>query len=266
MLESADLSSDNAQKASDHEPGVIAEECLVPIEQAGEPAPLDLHPPSYPSALEQIIAYNFKNRALLTEAITHCSYLNEPKDRRKSDNEKLEYLGDAILNTIISVLLYKKYRDRNEGFLSNARSYLVKRETLTAIARSIDLEEHTAYGNGKAGLPKDSKVLSNMLESLIGAIYLDSGIRASTRVIKRLFMPYFDEEKLKEKNPKNTLQEYSQKTYGVLPRYRLTRKGKDGFSVYVHIGKEHKAKGIGKSKREAEQHAASELLRQIAET
>lgn len=254
------------RRTSDHGPEVVAEECAFPAEQTGETAPADHHSPSYPSALERIIEYNFRNRELLTEAITHCSYLNEPRDKRKSDNEKLEYLGDAILNTIISVLLYKKYRDKNEGFLSNARSYLVKRETLTAIARSINLEEHTSYGNGKAGLPRDSKVLSNMLESLIGAIYLDSGIRASTRVIKRLFMPYFDEEKLKEKNPKNTLQEYSQKKYGVLPRYRLTRKTKDGFSVYVHIGKEHKAKGTGKSKREAEQQAASELLRQISET
>lgn len=244
----------------------IKEECPLTAEEADEEVLERAVSPSTASALEKIIQYNFKNRALLTEAITHCSYLNERRDKRKSDNEKLEYLGDAILNTIISVLLYKKYRDKNEGFLSNARSYLVKRETLTAIARSIDLEEHTAYGNGKAGLPRDSKVLSNMLESLIGAIYLDSGIRASTRVVKRLFMPYFNEEKLKEKNPKNTLQEYSQKKYGVLPRYRLTRKTKDGFSVYVHIGKEHKAKGTGKSKREAEQQAASELLRQIAET
>jgi ribonuclease III len=240
------------------------EDYLLP-EQSTAPIPESPSPRSYSSPLEQTIEYNFKNRGLLSEAITHCSYLNEPRDKRKSDNEKLEYLGDAILNTIISVLLYRKYRDKNEGFLSNARSYLVKRETLTAIARSIDLEEHTAYGNGKAGLPRDSKVLSNMLESLIGAIYLDSGIRASTRVIRRLFMPYFDEQKLKEKNPKNMLQEYSQKKYGVLPRYRLTRKTKDGFSVYVHVGKEFKAKGTGKSKREAEQQAASELLRQIAE-
>jgi ribonuclease III len=252
------------QSVSNSGPEVLSE-AHGPEEQTGESASADLHPPPYLSPLEGIISYTFKNRALLGEAITHCSYLNEPRDRRKSDNEKLEYLGDAILNTIISVLLYRKYRDRNEGFLSNARSYLVKKETLTAIARSISLEKHTAYGNGKAGLPRDSKVLSNMLESLIGAIYLDSGIRASTRVVKRLFTPYFDEEKLKEKNPKNMLQEYSQKKYGILPRYRLTRKTKDGFSVYVHIGKEHKAKGTGKSKREAEQQAASELLRQIAE-
>lgn len=254
------------EKVSSHEAELTPEEYPAVPEQSGEMALADLDPQASHSPLEQIIEYNFRNQALLTEAITHCSYLNEPRDKRKSDNEKLEYLGDAILNTVISVLLYKKYRDQNEGFLSNARSYLVKRETLTAIARSIALEEHTAYGNGKAGLPRDSKVLSNMLESLIGAIYLDSGIRASTRVIKRLFLPYFDEEKLKEKNPKNMLQEYSQKKYGVLPRYRLTRKAKDGFSVYVHIGKEHKAKGTGKSKREAEQQAASELLRQIADT
>jgi dsRNA-specific ribonuclease len=103
-----------------------------------------------------------------------------------------------------------------------------------------------------------------MLESLIGAIYLDGGFRVVSRVVKALFLPYFDEEKLREKNPKNVLQEYSQKQFGILPRYRLTKKGKDGFNVFVYLGKKLKAKGIGKSKREAEQNAAKELLKQIA--
>jgi dsRNA-specific ribonuclease len=120
-----------------------------------------------------------------------------------------------------------------------------------------------AYGNGKGCLPRDSKVLSNMLEALIGAIYLDGGFRSVSRVINHLFRPYFNEAKLQEKNPKNVLQEYSQKKLGVLPRYRLTRKTREGFSIYVYVGKDLKAKGMGKSKREAEQMAASLLLEQI---
>jgi ribonuclease III len=218
---------------------------------------------SYSSTLEKTIRYGFKNRELLTQAITHSSFVNDRKTLEKSDNEKLEYLGDAILNSVISILLYRKYTDKNEGFLSNARSCLVKRGMLTEVAQAIKLDEHTSYGNGKSRLPKESKVLSNMLEALIGAVYLDGGFRVASRVIRSLFSPYFNEKKLEEKNPKNVLQEYSQKKWGLLPRYRLTRRAKDGFNIYVYVGKQLKAKGTGRSKREAEQEAASQLLKQI---
>ncbi len=218
-----------------------------------------------PTPLEDTIDYVFKNRGLLNQAITHSSCFNEKKEKRQSDNEKLEYLGDAILNSIISILLYKKFKNRDEGFLSNARSSLVKRETLTGIARDINLEKHTNYGNGENNIPEESKVLSNMLEALIGAIYLDGGMRKTTRVIKTLFLPYFKEEKLTEKSPKNLLQEYSQKQWGLLPKYKFTRKTRDGFTVLVYIGKEFKAKGTGKSKKEAEQQAAKTLLNNLAE-
>jgi dsRNA-specific ribonuclease len=106
-------------------------------------------------------------------------------------------------------------------------------------------------------------VLSNMMEALIGAIYLDGGMRKTTKVIKRLFTPFFTDEKLTEKNPKNLLQEFSQKTWGILPRYKFTRKTKNGFTVLVYAGKDRKAKGVGKSKKEAEQNAARELLSQL---
>jgi ribonuclease III len=217
----------------------------------------------YLTLLEATIKYHFRNRELLTQAITHSSYMNDKKPMEKSDNEKLEYLGDSILNCIISTLLYKKFQDKDEGFLSNARSCLVKRGMLTHVAKSIQLDDHLAYGNGKTILPHDSKVLSNMLEALMGAVYLDGGFRVVSRVIKTLFLPYFDEERLREKNPKNVLQEYSQKHFGILPRYRLTKKGKDGFNVFVYLGKKIKAKGVGKSKREAEQNAAKELMTKI---
>jgi ribonuclease III len=213
--------------------------------------------------LEQTIRYEFKDRELLAQAITHSSFVNDRKETGKSENEKLEFLGDAILNTATSILLFRKYREKNEGFLSNARSCLVNRIMLTEVARIIKLDEHMSYGNGKGRLPRDSKVLSNMLEALIGAVYLDGGFGAASGVIRRLFQPFFDEAKLQEKNPKNALQEYSQKKWGILPKYRLTKKTKEGFSIYVYVGKEMKAKGVGKNKREAEQKAASLLLEQI---
>jgi len=216
----------------------------------------------YETPLEETIQYTFRNRNLLNQAITHSSCFNEKRQIRQSDNEKLEFLGDTILNTVVSVLLYKRFKDRNEGFLSNGRSCLVKKETLTEIATNINLQRHTAYGNGDA-IPEESKVLSNMLEALIGAIYLDGGMRQVTRVIRNLFAPCFNEEKLTEKNPKNTLQELSQKRWGMLPRYKFPRKTKTGFTVFVHIGNQFKAKGIGKSKKEAEQQAAREMLRSL---
>jgi ribonuclease III len=214
----------------------------------------------YSTPLEEIIGYEFKDKDLLNEAITHSSYFNEKKELRKSQNEKLEYLGDAILNTVISIILYKTYRERDEGFLSNARSSLVKRDTLTEVAREIGLGELMVYGNGEVAVPVESKVLSNMVESLIGAVYLDGGMRKSTQVIRRFFLPYFNEEKLNEKNPKNLLQEYSQKRWGILPKYKFARKTKDGFAVFVYVGKDTKARGTGKSKKEADQQAAKLLL------
>jgi ribonuclease III len=217
----------------------------------------------YPTPLEEIISHTFKDRELLNQAITHTSCFNEKRESRRSKNEKLEYLGDAILNSVISILLYKKYRDKHEGFLSNARSCLVKKETLTEVAKNISLGEHMAYGNGDGNVPEESKVLSNMLEALIGAVYLDAGIRKVTKIIKVLFSPYFNEEKLNEKNPKNMLQEYSQKKLGVLPKYKFARRTKEGFTVVVCVGADLKAKGTGKSKKEAEQQAARLLLNEI---
>jgi len=215
--------------------------------------------------LEETIGYVFKNRELYNQAVTHSSCFNEKRDARRSDNEKLEFLGDAILNTVISIILYKRFRGRDEGFLSNARSSLVKRETLTVIAKEINLDQHMSYGNGDGVVPEESKVLSNMVEALIGALYLDSGIRNTAKVIRKLFSFYFTEEKLTEKNPKNILQELSQKKWGVLPRYKFPRRTKDGFAVIVFIGKDHKARGTGKSKKEAEQSAARNLLEYLAE-
>jgi len=215
--------------------------------------------------LEETIGYTFRNRNYTTQAVTHSSCFNEKREARRSDNEKLEFLGDAILNTVISIILYKRFRGRDEGFLSNARSSLVKRETLTAIAKEINLDRHMSYGNGDGSVPEESKVLSNMVEALIGALYLDSGIRNTSKIIRKLFSAYFTEEKLTEKNPKNILQELSQKKWGVLPRYKFPRKIRDGFAVMVFIGKEHKARGTGKSKKEAEQNAARNLLECLSE-
>ena len=105
-----------------------------------------------------------------------------------------------------------------------------------------------------------------MFEALIGAVYLDGGMRKTTGVIKSLFLPYFKEERLTEKSPKNILQEYCQKQWSLLPKYKFSRKTKDGFAVFVCVGKKLKAKGTGKNKKEAEQQAARTLLNDLSET
>ncbi|HOV90193.1 MAG TPA: ribonuclease III [Syntrophorhabdaceae bacterium] len=218
----------------------------------------------FPTAIEEKIGYVFRDRELLNQAITHSSFFNEKRDIRRSDNEKLEYLGDAVLNCIISIILYKKYKDKHEGFLSNARSCLVRRDTLTEITKNLNFMDHLNYGNGRnCNVPEESKVLSNMLEALIGAVYLDGGFIKTRKVIKKLFEPYFTEERITKKSPKNMLQEYSQKRWGILPQYKFTRKTKNGFTVNVYLGRDYRAKGQGKTKKEAQQQAAMVMLEML---
>ncbi|MCX7857047.1 MAG: ribonuclease III [Deltaproteobacteria bacterium] len=211
------------------------------------------------SELEELIQYKFKNRELLHSALTHASYSSNFEKRNA--NEKLEFLGDAVLNALITFMLYEKFKDRDEGFLSNARSYLVKRETLTEIGKRLKIENYMKFEDSIS--PYDSKVISNMIEALIGAIYLDGGIRKTRSVVRKLFSPYFDEEKLEQKNPKNVLQEYTQKQFGLLPKYRCIKKGKNGFQATCKVGKEFLAKGTGRTKKEAETEAARNLLKVI---
>lgn len=208
---------------------------------------------------ETLLGYKFKNKDLLACALTHSSYSGDYETRLK--NEKLEFLGDAVLNAIITFLLFKRFKDKDEGFLSNARSFLVRRETLSEIGKTLNLTKFIRSENSLSIY--ESKVVSNLVEALIGAIYLDGGIRKASSVIRKLFSPYFKDEKLTQKNPKNVLQEYSQKELGVLPTYRCIRKGKNGFLVRCKVGKDLMAKGRGRTKKEAEIDAARNILEMI---
>lgn len=209
--------------------------------------------------LENTLNYRFRKKDLLLRALTHSSYTTSPEKR--TDNEKLEFLGDAVLNLVVTLILLEKYKDKNEGFLSNARAALVKRETLTEIGKRINLEKFIRYEDGIS--PYDSKIISNLLEALFAAIYLDGGLRKVKSVIKRLFSSYLSDERLSAKNPKNLLQEFTQKHLGLLPRYRAYRKGKNGFSVLCFVDDTYKARGAGKTKKEAEIEAARKVLNLI---
>ncbi len=213
------------------------------------------------SELERLIGYKFKKKDLLGFALRRASYAPNSEERRM--NEKLEFLGDAVLNAVITFMLYKKFHEKDEGFLSNARSFLVRRETLNEVGRNLDLVK---YMRSENLLSYDSKVISNTLEALIGAIYLDGGIKKVGSVVRRLFFRYFDEKTLEQKNPKNILQEYTQREFGVLPKYVYLRKCKEGFKVTCKVGKDFVARGSGRTKKEAEMDAARNVLRIIKPT
>ena len=164
----------------------------------------------------------------------------------KSENEKLEFLGDAILNSVTSILLFRKYREKNEGFLSNARSCLVNRVMLTEDSphhqarRAYVLRERE--GTICRVIQRSSRTCWRPSS---GPSISTAGSGSASRVIRRLFRPYFDEAKLQEKNPKNVLQEYSQKKWGILPKYRITRKDKGRLQHLRLHGQRDEGKGRG---------------------
>lgn len=206
-------------------------------------------------AFEERIGYKFKDPMLLQQALVHSSY--PMSERTERGNDRLEYLGDAVLNFIIALLLYEMFKDEGAGFLSNARSVLVRRDTLTEIARKLDLQNYMLFRGEQESL-HHSKVLSNMLEALLGAVLLDGGVRKARSLVRRLFLPYMKRAYLERKDPKNALQEVCQRRWRLLPKYRV-REGKDGFIAYVSV-KGFKADGRGRTKKEAEENAAEKLL------
>jgi ribonuclease-3 len=197
---------------------------------------------------------------LLEQALTHPSHPKSGKSGRS--NERLEYLGDAILNYVVALSLFKRFKEEGAGFLSNARSLLVRRETLTEIAKAIDLPRHVLFCGTEESL-RESKVLSNILEALVGAIFLDGGIKRAQSFVRRLFLPYMARDRLERKDPKNVLQEFCQREWKVLPRYRVRRR-KEGFVAFVSAAG-HKAEGRGRTKKEAEEDAARRLYLAIKE-
>lgn len=225
--------------------------------------------PSSESQIEERINYTFHNKNLLLEALTHKSYSNENK--LLYSNERLEFLGDAVLNLIISDYLIKRFPDSPEGDLSKLRAIIVNEETLSRIAKGIRLGDDLLLGKGEdlTGGREKPSLLSDTLEALIAAIYLDSGIDEAYTFVKR----FFDEEirnRISEGlsyDFKTELQEYCQGKFGLLPRYHVTKESgpdhKKVFEVRLFIKDEPYGTGIGKTKKKAEQRAAQEALEKL---
>ncbi len=218
--------------------------------------------------VEEKIGYHFTNSALLTSALTHPSYMNERKINKWEHYQRLEYLGDAVLELTMSEYLYFEYPTLSEGELSKMRASMVCEPALAFCANNLELGEFILLGKGEdasGGRHRDS-ILSDVFEAIIGAIYLDGGFEAAKKHINRFVMDGIGERTLFI-DSKSLLQEEIQKTPGSTIRYELT--GESGpehdkvFTVALLINEVKKAEASGHSKKNAEQKAAYEVLKKI---
>lgn len=212
--------------------------------------------------LEDITGYRFKNPDLLKEALSHRSFASESKSGVY--NERLEFLGDSILAAVVAHQLYEDYPQDNEGSLSKKKAQLVSRPSLAVWAAQLDLGSYLYLGVGEenSGGRLRQSLLSNALEALIGAIYLDGGYAAAEKFIRRWCTATHGS--LEETDYKSRLQEVLQKKFKVPPSYEMTEaEGPDHdktFRVLVRLGKKELGQGGGKTKKEAEQAAARDAL------
>ncbi len=217
--------------------------------------------------LEDRIKYTFSNRSLLDQALTHRSF-------GTSNNERLEFLGDAVLNLVIGRYLFERHPDLPEGELTRVRSVLVDQDGLTRISRDLDLGVHLKLGAGeeKTEGSKRPSILSDAVEALFGAVYLDSGFEAVERVIRTLYSSYIENTDPRElsKDPKTKLQEFLQGIRVALPDYRvidvLGEAHDQEFVLECRVPTfDVAARGNGRSRRSAEQEAARLAYKLISE-
>ena len=220
------------------------------------------------SPLEKKLNLKFKNKDLLIQAFCHRSYLNENPDFYLNHNERLEFLGDAILELIVTEYLYQKYPKKPEGELTNWRAALVNAKMLSEVSKDLDFNDFLLLSRGEAKeLGKARQyILANAFEALVGAIYLDQGLDSCKKFIKKNLikkLPHIIEAGL-FKDTKSRFQEEAQERVGITPAYKVLEEwGPDHakhFIIGVFLNKELVAKGEGSSKQEAEETAAKNAL------
>ncbi|MFH0987570.1 MAG: ribonuclease III [Patescibacteria group bacterium] len=220
--------------------------------------------------LEKILGVHFTNKELLRNALTHRSYLNENPGFSTEHNERLEFLGDSILELLVSECLFKELK-RPEGEMTNLRAALVNSESLSEIAKELEIEKYLFLSRGEA---KDTgraraSILANALEAIIGAIYLDRGIEETRCFVRNNILNLLKDvlEKKVIKDYKTQFQESAQEKYSITPSYKVLREwGPDHekkFLVGVFLNKNIIAKGQGFSKQEAEEEAARIALKEL---
>lgn len=221
------------------------------------------------SDFEKKIKVTFKDKNLLKQAFTHRSFINENPGANLSHNERLEFLGDAVLELIVTDFLYKKYPQYAEGELTALRSALVNAIIISEIAADIGMNDYLLLSKGEA---KDNGkarqyILANTYEALVGAMYLDQGYEVTNKFITKTLLPKTSEIVNKKlwRDAKSLVQEKAQEFVLVTPAYKvLNQSGPDHdkhFTIGIYFGKDLIAEGKGKSKQEAEQKAAESALK-----
>ena len=209
---------------------------------------------------EKKINHNFKKVSLLEEALTHKSYDNI------NNNEKLEFLGDRVLGLVISQKLLEKYPKEKEGIIDKKFANLVNKKTCTLIAKKINLKKYILLGaSHKKAETSTDKISSDCLEAIVGAIYLDSGLKSSEKFILSFWEEYLLKSTVTQIDSKTKLQEFSLKKFKKLPKYIFFKKTgpqhRPVFKTEVHIPNSKKIIGTGSSKKNAQQNAAFKLLK-----
>lgn len=220
--------------------------------------------------LQEQLGWHFADIALLDNALTHRSYVNENAAACR-DNERLEFLGDAVLELTVSDMLMRKFPDHAEGELSKLRASVVNEQPLAELARRFGLGDHLLLGRGEAGSGGRMKtsLLANAFESVIAAMYLDGGFDRTTAFIGRLFGPLIEGENIcgVYRDYKTAVQEIAQLLFREMPRYVvISATGPDHdkrFETSLMIGERAIARGTGRSKKEAEQQAARTALEEL---
>jgi len=219
--------------------------------------------------LQERTSYVFKNQQLLLQALTHKSFHNENLDKSPGHNERLEFLGDAVLDLTISYLLMKKYPNESEGELSKWRANLVNETTLAKVALFFEFDRNLLLGKGEqsSGGSLKPRLLASVFEAFVGALFVDSGYERVSLFIEDVLENKMDEMGMSlqmEFDYKTQLQEIVQETYKKTPVYKVIKEhGPDHdkvFHVQVNIDKAIQSVGFGKSKKSAEQNAAKKAL------
>ncbi len=220
--------------------------------------------------LEQKIGYHFQNEAYLEQALRHSSYTNERHMDRLENNERLEFLGDAVLELVTSEYLYQTYPKMPEGTATRTRASIVCEQTLALCARELELGKYLRLGKGEdmTGGRQRPSVTSDAMEALIGAMYLDGGFASAKEFIHRFILNDIEHKQLFY-DSKTILQEKIQGDFGQEVHYKLLKEeGPDhnkSFTVCVLMGEQELGTGTGRTKKAAEQEAAYEAILKIRE-
>lgn len=224
--------------------------------------------------LEEKLDWHFTDMALLDNALTHRSFVNENPAGDSRDNERLEFLGDAVLELTISDMLMRKFPNHSEGHLSKLRASVVNEQPLAELARKFKIGDYLLLGKGEevSGGRMKSSLLANALESIIAAMFLDSGFDRTAAFINRLFEPLIEKGEYSTiyRDYKTAAQERTQYLFREMPRYVvLSETGPDHdkrFEIVFMVGDRTIATGSGRSKKEAEQQAARKALEEFRKT